>query len=257
MSANTLAPPTGPRHPADHDFSKGLKWSFIFHFVLVLCFLIKSFVFPGKPVFIAPTLRVDIVGLPDLLKKDKGKLAKTLAEVEKKEAKQIETAAPSKKKSDAADPDEMVLKPKRESGQARQKKLKNALARIKALAKISESEGKQAGLVKGNIISRGSSLSGDAKEGDQNGYYDVLRERLQENWALPIWIARQKYTAQVQVFIDARGRLRNFRFVKLSGNAQFDDAVKRTLAESQPFPFPPPDLVSQFATDGILVGFPL
>ncbi|NDC79235.1 MAG: hypothetical protein EBZ67_15395 [Chitinophagia bacterium] len=46
------------------------------------------------------------------------------------------------------------------------------------------------------------------------------------------------------------------------GNARYstwvyDEAVKRTIAQSQPFP-PPPDAIEQnLMTDGILVGFPL
>jgi TonB family protein len=254
-----------PKYPQDLDFSVGIKYSLLFHFALIATILTKGFVFPGKPMPIVPTLRVDIVGLPDILKKDLKGVPKTssasdkLNEQLKKlevEAKKIKVPAPI---AEPAKPDEMVLKPKRLDSEKREQKLKNSLARIKALAKISGEMEKQSSgvLIKGNQISRGSSLSGEAKESAQISYYELVRERLQENWALPVWIARQKLSAQVQVFIDSQGRLRSYRFVKLSGNSQFDEAVKRTLQESQPFPLPPAELARSALSDGILVGFPL
>jgi hypothetical protein len=46
-------------------------------------------------------------------------------------------------------------------------------------------------------------------------------------------------------------------FVRPSGNSQFDDAVRKTLQQSQPFPVPPIEIRPTLAADGILVGFPL
>ena len=36
-----------------------------------------------------------------------------------------------------------------------------------------------------------------------------------------------------------------------------DEAVKKTLTQSQPFPRPPEDLISSLLSNGILLGFPL
>lgn len=152
------------------------------------------------------------------------------------------------------------------------KKNQSALARIKSLAKIGALEtpthsakpklSAQASLdihmpIYGNKVSAGSSLASDAKESDEENYLDVLRDRLQENWALPIWIARQKLSAQVQVFLDSRGRLQNFRMVRPSGNPQFDDAVRRSIQKSQPFPPPPQSIATSISGVGVLIGFPL
>ena len=160
----------------------------------------------------------------------------------------------------------MVLKPKHaqdtpEKPAKREKKLTSALDRIRALEKIedeSKSESRpSAAIVKGNKLSKGTSLSGDAKEAAEASYYDTLRSKLQENWELPVWIARQNLDAQVRVYIDPYGRVRSYRFMKASGNDQFDSAIKKTLEDSQPFPKPPDELASSLLVDGILVGFPL
>lgn len=266
----------GREHPTDRDLSLGTKLSLIFHFALFTVILLKSLVFPSNPISIAPVLRVDLVGLPDVLKKDKAQLPKGAAPddlVEKlkqaeKEAKAVKPLPPLKALpkvvEEPAAPDEMVLKPIK-SGQkqaenekkAREQRLKNALSRIKALSKISAESDPAPVVVKGNRISKGSSLSDDAHESGEASYYDALRTHLQDNWALPVWLTRQKLSAQIQLYIDSHGQIRNFRFIRTSGNPQFDEQVKRTLQQSQPYPIPPGPIASGLLSDGILVGFPL
>lgn len=263
------------------NLSSGFRRSLIIHGAVFLFVVLKTLVFPGKPMTYVPTLRVDIVGLPDQLKNELANMktpAPDVAEALKQaqaEAKAIQDEAktppaqkptPKEASEERAAKDEMVLKPKHAAPEKnerdRTKKNKSALDRIKALAKISGEESEKpskasAPLIKGNAISKGTSLSGEAREAAEASYYDHLRARLQENWALPVWIARQKLSARVQIFIDGRGRLKAFHIVKSSGNPQFDEAVKRTLTESQPFPLPPAALLGSVSADGVLIGFPL
>jgi outer membrane biosynthesis protein TonB len=266
----SLPPDHPPTLPSDRDYQAGLKWSVGLHVVVLVLVLLKSFVFPGNPIPYVPTLRVDVVGLPDILKKDLKNVPSTkeVSEILKKaeqEARRIKPKPlpPMPKPKEIAQPDEMAMKPiptgklSKKAEKEREKRLKAALARMKAMAKISNEERKSAPLIKGNKISKGDSLAGDAKESDQSNYYDSVLQRLQENWALPVWLSRQNLSAQVQVFIDARGRLHGFRFVKGSGNPQFDDAVKRTLQESSPFSSPPSALSGSVLVNGIIFGFPL
>jgi colicin import membrane protein len=241
--------------------------------------LIKSLVFPNNPKPYIPTLRVDVVGLPELLRNEKkmipqGKpldqIQKMLEKAETDANKLKNIPAPKIKEPpvEKAEPDELVLKPKKiqpekpsepskKVSAAQEKRLKAAMDRIKALSKLhvdSDSEKEEAAPpIKGNKISKGNSLDGDAKESDSANYYDAVRAKLQENWALPVWLSRQSLSAQIEIQIDNHGQVRDFRFAKTSGNAQFDAAVKRTLQESQPFPVPPEDLLM----NGILIGFPL
>ncbi|OFZ83371.1 MAG: hypothetical protein A2583_16135 [Bdellovibrionales bacterium RIFOXYD1_FULL_53_11] len=248
-------PPPPPKHPSERLFKRGLRISLVAHAAVMLIVVLKSIILPGKPVFFAPTLRVDIVGLPDVLKKDLGKITRAAGTTQ-------ETAATAgkRKAKETADPDELVFKASKDrekDAKKREKKLKNALARIKALDKIADEKPKAGYMVKGNRLSGGTSLSGEARESMRASYYDTVRDQLQDNWALPVWVARQQFSAQVQINIDSRGKVRSYKFLKLSGNVQFDDAVKRAISESQPFPAPPQELLESLLFDGILVGFPL
>jgi TonB family protein len=282
-----MAYPAAPKSKYDRDLGRGFRLSVAAHIALALFILIKAVILPGKPVPLVPTLRVDMVGLPDLLKQDLKKAPDARANSDainealkqaEESAKKIQPPKPLPKVAEPvekAEPNEMVLKPKqiqtakrekekpKEKEKHREKKLMSALNRIRALEKIKDDVKSHkpatanSTLIKGNKLSKGSSLSGDAIESDVANYYDSVRERLQDNWEIPIWFKNQGFSAKVQIFIDRSGRLRNFRFIKPSGNAQFDDAVKRTVSESQPFPIPPDDVISTVLVDGILVGFPL
>jgi len=260
-------PPERPILPIDLDYQRGIRWSMGVHGVLILLILVKALVFPNTPKMYIPTLRVDVVGLPDLLKSEKKNPSnnKSLEDIQKMLAKaQVDAnkvkkpppPAKIKEPVEKADPDELVLKPKQiQNDTARDKRLEAAMRRMKALAKLDaeNTPAAQAAPIKGNKLSKGNSTSGDAKESDTANYYDTVRSKLQENWALPVWLSRQNLSAQVEIVIDSRGTVREFRFVKTSGNPQFDEAVKKTLAASQPFDTPPSDLLM----NGILVGFPL
>ena len=264
MIANTST----PTHPTDGwTLNRGLRWSLIGHVALVLFVLIKSLVFPSDVRPYIPSLRVDLVGLPDALKKD----IERMKSLPMPKAGEPEETAPEPKSKSAekAEPDELVLNPKKAKDEKKSKetdeervkaRTKNALARIKALAKINDAEDSksdESDVVKGNQLSKGSSLAGNARENTEQGYLDLVLTRLQDNWALPSWLARQNLQAQVQAFIDNRGHVRRIQFIKSSGNAQFDDAVKKAVMASEPFPIPPVDLRGSLLSHGILLGFPL
>lgn len=270
VNRETPPPPKAPKGASERNLSSGLRRSLIVHAALFAIILIKSLVFPGTPTPYIPALRVDIVGLPDLTPSELARLPKTLPPTEAETAaeKLAEKAeeAPPVETSDEAEPDEMVLEPKKgkkaDKNKDRKSKIETALAKMKALQKIrseldSKPQKESGALIKGNQISRGSSLTGEARESAQAHYYDLIRDRLQENWEVPVWIARQKYSARVVIHIDAFGRLRSYQLLKPSGNAQFDEAVKRSITEGHPYPAPPEGIASSVLTDGILVGFPL
>lgn len=238
----------------------GLKLSLMFHAGLVFFLIAKSLIFPGKAIPYIPALRVDVVGLPDILKKDLNKLSKIPApDIEKalkEAAKDKEKPLPgTQEKNSPKAEDEVGLKKKTE---AREKKMASALERMKALAKLQDDEPKKtSALVKGNLKSKGTALSPDAKESMVAGYLDLIRDKLQGNWALPVWLARQKLDAQVLLYIDSRGRVQGLKITKSSGNPRFDDEVRHTIGASQPFPPPPDALATTLLANGILVGFPL
>lgn len=251
----------------EDQLGRALKWSIFVHIAVTLFIIIRSLVFPSEPIMLAPSLRVDIVGLPDLLKKDLSQVSKKIPDLEKSALKPVAPVAPLEAE---VKPDEMVLKPtkivkktlKTEENlkdKTRDKKLQSALAKIRALEKLrdKDDEADDAVVIKGNQVSKGSSLSGDARESAQSGYYDLVRETLVEFWALPAWLIRKNLAAQVVIRIDPAGSILSSKFLKTSGNPQFDEAILATLRDAQPLPRPPKELLQSMADDGIIVGFPL
>lgn len=273
------------RHPASGaaDDRRGLAWSVVFHLSLASLFVAKGLLFPTPPLRYTPTLRVDLVALPDLLRQDMARLNhappdKSLerelkrAEADAKaiQSKPLPAPPPAAPKAEPARPDELVLHPRKSAPppaprKPSEKELLNALNRIKALERIQADDSTPSGRnaqsssvpIKGNKLSKGSSLSNDARESDQASYFDSVRDKLQANWALPVWLQRQGYSAKVTLFIDSEGRLRNIVFDQPSGNQQFDDAVRQTIQQSQPFDPPPSDLAPGALNNGIPFAFPL
>jgi len=135
----------------------------------------------------------------------------------------------------------------------------SALARIRSIEKLkpqaeSEEENETIGaIVKGNKVSPGTSLSGEAKEAAEVSYFERVRDRVSEHWSLPPWLARQELSAQMLIQIDKQGRITRQKLVKSSGNPRFDEAITRALNTAQPLPTPPPALPAYVAPNGILV----
>jgi len=268
--------------------SLGLRWSLIGHVALVVIVVVKNIFFPEAIHPYTPTLRVDMVGLPDLTPQElrdinknlpkpdesskEDEKAKAEAEAEKKakseaeaetEAKEKEMALIKKKKEKARkkkDKAKRARNKKEREKKAKAKKEKELAAqRLKAIEKIKKHKKLREALnkIKGNRLSGGTSLDANAKEGTDVNYLDQVRDRLKENWFLPVWLSQQSLSAKVRIYIDASGRIIQMIFYQPSGNPQFDDQVKKAIKQSTPLPRPPAKDRNHLLTDGLAVGFPL
>lgn len=242
-----------PETTSGEGIFKSFRWSLILHCALIVFLFVSSFLFQSSVSRYQPTLRVDVVELPDLLKKDLNKVGIPEPEPEPKKEKK---PAPEVKKESKPKPNEMALKKKKKRAKKKRKrKMQSALDRIKALDKIKGEV--QAEKIKGNRISKGTALTGDARESMERTYYDDLLERVRIHWALPPWLARQGLSAKVKIYIDPRGRIRGMRFLQRSGNAQYDAEVKDAITDTDPFPPPPAALKEEVLRDGVILAFPL
>lgn len=229
-----------------------IGYSALAHAALLVALILRGTLFASAPKIYIPSLRVDLVALPDLKKND---LPPT------KEETAIEKPKPAPEPKLDVKPDDsgdISLKKKKDLSKKEkeaQDRLKNALARIKALERIKAMTGQQ---VKGNQISKGSSLSGDAKTSLETTYFDVVLERVRNYWELPKWLQDQAgLSAQVKLFIDRQGKMIRYEFVRKSGNESFDNEIKRTLQSAVPFPAPPIAIIPDVSGEGILLGFPM
>ncbi len=233
--------------------------SFALHGAAFLFLWAKSILIPEKTLVIPPSLRVDLVGLPD---------QKPAEEAPPSEPEEAAKSEPTVEPAVEPAPDEMagIKKPAKEPTKKKkkeaskkeksaQKKLKKALARIRALERIKALAGNSK--AKGNRISKGSSLTGEAKRSLEATYFEVVLERVRTYWELPKWLLEQNRSARVMIRLDAQGRIRNFEFVQPSGSEPFDAEVRRALQSAAPFPVPPEGISSDLFREGIVLGFPL
>jgi TonB family protein len=94
-------------------------------------------------------------------------------------------------------------------------------------------------------ILSGLDFSDGAKEvqtiSDPNGIYKALIEHtLRSRWNRPEDIADEKYVAEVELNVDAKGKVTDYRWLKGSGDKRWDDSVKAVVAQTKVISRPPP-----------------
>lgn len=242
---STLVDPPASRDtdPTKQDpLTRAIKLSLGIHLSLLVVLFLKSIVLPTEinTKEYIPSLRVDLVALPDQKTTDQITPAMPSSPEEVKDAKKEITKESSEKG------DYSLNKKKKKD------RMKSALDRIKALEKIKEGE-----QIKGNQVMKGSSAKGVATDSVETTYFDVVLDKIRTEWELPQWLKDKGLSAKVLIHIDRRGMITHTRFIKSSGNEQFDAAVKRTLQASVPFPAPPISILANVSQDGIVFGFPI
>ena len=76
---------------------------------------------------------------------------------------------------------------------------------------------------------------------DPNGIYKALIEHtLRARWNRPEDIADDSYVADVELSVDAKGKVTESRWLKGSGNKRWDDSVKEVIAQTRTISRPPP-----------------
>jgi periplasmic protein TonB len=76
---------------------------------------------------------------------------------------------------------------------------------------------------------------------DPNGVYKALIEHtLRSRWDRPEDIDDSTYVAEVELTVDAKGRVTDSRWLQGSGNKRWDDSVKAVVAETKTISRPPP-----------------
>ncbi|MEN0059157.1 MAG: TonB family protein [Bdellovibrio sp.] len=259
----------------DERLSRGVGISFALHAAILGFFSIKAAFFTPEAVDFSQAIRVDMVALPD---KHQPKVMPPPAKDEPKPApvEKIPEKPPTPPKTEKAEPEKVVSKPlptKKEDSINLDKvknEQKSALEKLKAMAALEkikqdvEEQKKAAGsgkaetvapVVKGNVITPGSSLTGLNKLQHETYAVDLDRH-IKQFWALPEWLAKRDLKAQARVFLDSRGNILGRKIVASSGNPSYDEEVLDTIDRAAPFPAPPEKFLALVSVDGILIGFP-
>lgn len=76
---------------------------------------------------------------------------------------------------------------------------------------------------------------------DPNGIYKALIEHsLRSRWNRPEDMADETYVAEVEISVDAKGKVTESRWLKGSGNKRWDDSVKEVIDQTRTISRPPP-----------------
>jgi TonB family protein len=254
---------TGATLAAD-DFKKGLIVSAAVHSVIFLIAIAKVFISHDLPIADMPSIRVDLVALPDKLEALPEPMpapAPPATEAPKQPEQKAEPLEQPKlpPKPAPKEPDTINIKKALDTTKAKQNDAIKKLKSLQALDKIKESLAKEALLqkskqVKGNILAPGTELRGlDKLQHEQ--YKNLVDRRIKPNWQLAEWLARKNLVAVVLIKIDFGGQLVSKQVVKSSGNPDFDQSVFETIDKSIPLPAPPEKLAALVAANGILIEF--
>jgi protein TonB len=257
---------------------RALVVSLGFHLVILAAFTVRAVFYPSEPIRIEKSIRVDLVGLPDkvatlpplepLEPAPAPEQSAKPADKPKSEPKRIEIPKPVTHDS-APKVNLNKVKPEdRKREQEAALKRLEAMQKLEAMMKASSpaaSPNAQASansqktapgnLIRGNEVSRGSSLHG-VQRLDHENYINAVDEHVHRYWNLPQWMANANFKARVLVFVDAQGNVVKKQMTHASGNQVFDERVMLAIERSSPFPPPPSNLVNILAVDGIEFGFP-
>ncbi len=258
--------PTPPSSQNDLDreaqgtyLSLHLKRSIFFHAIFFSCLILISIGYPRPKLDARSTLRVDLVGLPELKKSEVIEPAPIPPEPG-------ETRKPSPPPPDVAQQTRPLPAPtdtpvalkklrplqKKSTSLTRTETTKPSKT-LSALEKIRKEI-----QVKGNEISRGSQINGERITQETDHYLEYAIEKIRSFWALPPHLRdRGDLSAQVRVKIDRSGKLKTLEWLKKSGEAQFDDYVTESIQSAVPFDPPPAHLLGSLLVDGLTLGFPL
>lgn len=233
--------------------------SILCHLGLVLFFTVNTYLFPSEDINFENAIRVDIVGLPEKLKKlPEPTATKELAKPEAPKA-ELTPVKPEEiaKPVPLPVPDKKAIDLERKKAQQKAMEKLEAMEALKNMEEEEEKERAEAkkGAVAGNIANPGNALTG-ILQNQISSYIVQVKDHVNNNWNLPQWMANANLKAQALVMIDARGIVTHRSIVKTSGNSGFDETILTAIDRSSPFPAPPNALVGVFKNKGFTLGFP-
>ncbi len=242
------------------DFYSYKRWFIVsasFHLTIILTIVLGSSLYRlmSKPVLIsggigdAQPINIDVVGLPNILKKD-------LALVNKEEAKEgaEETVAPKKAEMSLPDKENKNIEEKKSSLIAKVKDSvkqdQSYLTKIKIIKGLRSQKGVSGGT---SMSSGGIGVSSDSVHA--NPYFQTIKEYVRNYWRIPNWINAEGLNTLLTLKVSGNGEISDLAVSKSSGNQEFDDLALNSVKNAAPFP-PPPISVREILESGVILSFP-
>jgi TonB family protein len=261
-----------------------VKVSLGIHGGIIALLLVGKFLGFDKAEMFQPTVQIDMVALPDLVKSQENRPLDTTLPVKdappppppppKEEEPAMAKPEPKPEPEPKPSKDEMALEKVKEK--KAENDAKKALERLRAeRQKEQRAEDKRReealnkreedlkrfneayrSAIKGNQTNQGTSSTGEL-QATMNAYAGHIRERLRQNWGLPAFLQDKGLRAVVRMYIDDSGKILRYNFTAVSGNEAFDSYVRAAVKDSSPFAPPPEEMAKGLRNSGLEVQFPL
>jgi outer membrane biosynthesis protein TonB len=255
-----------------------VKISLGLHAGLLVLMVAGKWIPLGKREMFLPSVQIDMVALPDLVKSQDRPPVDTSLPVKEAPPPPPPPAPPEEERMAAPKPPPPAPDKQKELAQrkAAEREAQRALERVRTQLRRDQQETQKRtqqalnerqrdlkrfeetyrAALRGNQLNEGTSASGEMQAA-MNAYFGHIREKLQSNWALPVFLQSQGLRAVVRVYIDGRGNIIRYQFTQTSGNDLFDEYVKGAVQRSTPFSPPPEEMSRGLRNAGLEVQFPL
>jgi len=222
--------------------------SFAGHICIFLLLFFSPQMFRSKPIEIKEAIRVDMVGLPDIVRPQ--------GPAQQKPKKEVKKSAPKKPKP-KPQPKSKKPEPKKELKKSEKPKTKpnpqqTKTTQSQAIANLREEKL----LYKGEQISKGDSQEGEVNALLISAYSARIRAHLNRNWNIPQFLADKNLRATMVIYMNKLGQITRIELEKTSGDESFDQIVIETIRMSSPLPEPPQELIYSLSREGIGFNFP-
>ncbi len=233
--------------PGSYSEKRWLVISISIHVTIILFLLVGNTIyrFVSRPVFISggigdgEPINIDVVGMPNILKKD-------LASLNNEEEKaKPEMTIPEKTKI-SIKKDSLVSKIK-EAVQEEQ----NYLAKIKIIKGLQA----QKGVTGGTSMNSTGSGGGSSESVQANPYFHTVKQYVRNYWKIPNWMKTEGLNVLVMMKIADDGNISEADISQSSGNPDFDALALNAVRNAAPFPTPPVS-VRETVHSGIILSFP-
>lgn len=97
----------------------------------------------------------------------------------------------------------------------------------------------------------GKGLSSGSLQAKYPAYYNIIHDRVQENWIYPEGFELSRVSVIASLRIARSGDLLDVWLEKSSGNARFDESLLNAVKKAAPFPPLPQDMEGRFLESGL------
>ena len=235
------------------------SWIFIsvtLHFVIIVTVIVTSSTHSHRAIAIGDngggSINVDVVGMPNVLKKDLALLNQQKEEVTHV-IKHDEMVLPNSKKTAAEKKNALAqLKDNLQTESTYLKKIKiiKGIKQSIGIGKITDKVEKP-GIGSGT----GSGVGNSTDNIPSNPYFNTMKDMIKSYWKVPGWVNLNGLNTLILVKVNSSGDIYEIEVTKQSGNPTFDNLAYNAVKNASPFPTPPISLKDTLQ-DGVILSFP-